>query len=260
MGTYKLISDCAFGVTNTRHVLLVSSPRERIQDPRFNASLPCDSTGKERVFKIWKLFGIYPQREDTDDYYHLHPEFVEEVDVKDKEKDREDKIDEDSDNTSNATDSYNEQAPAYEVMICDHCRSHIKSGKVPPYSLAKGVDFGDADRIGLEPLSVFESHIISPVRTYIKVVKIETNSGRRREHTQSTLKGSCIYFPHDSPRVLCEVFSKENMKSDICIQFSGSRGEYDQVSSVVLRLMFAFYLANGRSSLIFDSSTNNCWA
>ena len=257
MGTYKFIFNCALGFANGGHVPLASSPRERIRDPRFNASLPCDSTGKERVFEIWKLFGIYPQREDSDDYYHLHPEFVEEVDAKDK---KEDKEDEDSDSTSTATDSHNDQARAHEVMICDRCRSHIKSDRVPPYSLAKGVDFGDADRIGLEPLSVFESHILSPVRTYIKVVKIETNTGRRREHTQSTLKGSCIYFPHDSPRVLCELFSEENMKSDICIQFAGSRGEYDQAGAVALRLTFAFYLANGRSSLIFHSSTSSCWA
>ena len=257
MGTYKFIFNCALRFANGVHVPLASSPRERIQDPRFNASLPCDSTGKERVFKIWKLFGIYPQREDTDDYYHLHPEFVEEVNAKDK---KEDKEDEDSDSASTTTDSHNKQARSHEVMICDRCRSHIKSDRVPPYSLANGVDFGDADRIGLEPLSVFESHILSPVRTYIKVVKIETNTGRRREHTQSTLKGSCIYFPHDSPRVLSELFSEENMKSDICIQFAGSRGEYDQAGGIVLRLAFAFYVANGCSSLIFHSSTSSCWA
>ena len=216
------------------------------------------------MFEIWKLFGIYPQRKGSNDYYHLHPEFVEEVDVKDKETDREEEEKEekeDSDNMSTATDSYNnERAAAHEVMICDRCWSHIKSGKVPPYSLAKGVDFGDADRIGLEPLSVFKSHILLPVRTYIKVVKIETNTGRRREHTQSTLKGSCIYFPHDSPRVLCKLFSEENMKSDICVQFVGSRGEYDQAGAVVaLRLSFAFYVANVGSSLIFHSSTSSCW-
>ena len=67
------------------------------------------------MFEIWKLFGIYPQRKGSNDYYHLHPEFVEEVDFKDKETDREEEEkeeDENSNNMSTATDSYNNERAA----------------------------------------------------------------------------------------------------------------------------------------------------
>ena len=193
--------------------------RARISEPIYNPTLPCDDIGGTKLFQLWKLYGIYPQVPNAEEYYHLHPEFVKNIscqDEEDKEGDRDDGDDGDGDSCMAA-------------MLCDQCHGSIKGGKLPAYSLANGVDHGVAHRIGLEPLSVIELHIISLVRTYIQIIKIETNTGRQRDHTQSALRGNCIHFPHDSPSVLCKVLEVDNMASDICIQFAGSKGEYDHL-------------------------------
>ena len=63
----------------------------------------------------------------------------------------------------------------------------------------------------------------------MQVVKIETNTGRQRKHTQCALKGNYIHFPNDSPSVLSDVLQSDNMTSDICVHLAGSKGEYDQL-------------------------------
>ena len=79
----------------------------------------------------------------------------------------------------------------------------------------------------MEPLSLAERNIISMYRHYPQVVKIESNSGRQREHTQSCIKGCSIVFDHDAPRVCTELLNQENMLSDICVHFVGPKGSYD---------------------------------
>ena len=205
--------------------------------------LPCDNVGGTKLFELWKLYGIYPQVANANEYYHLHPEFVKSISCQDEED-----SDGDRDEGDDKDDGYGEDDVDYRddgdeggegddgdddlcmsAMICDQCHGPIKGGKLPAYSLANGVDHGVAQRIGLEPLSVIELHIISLVWTYIQIIKIETNTGRQRDHTQSALRGNCIHFPHDLPSVLCRVLEVENMASDICIQFAGSKGEYDHL-------------------------------
>ena len=74
-----------------------------------------------------------------------------------------------------------------------------------------------------------ERHILAKVRSYAQVIKIESNNGRRREHTQCSLKGCCIVFPHDSPSVCSELLTKESMVRNFCIHFVGPQGQYDQL-------------------------------
>ena len=109
------------------------------------------------------------------------------------------------------------------------CEYQINNGKCPPNSIAKGVDFGDIHRIGLEPLTMFERHALSLVRPYLKVVKIETNRGRRVEHTQSALKACCIHFDHNAPSVCCDLLSRKSLTDEIILQFVGSGGDYDDM-------------------------------
>ena len=196
--------------------------RARICEPSYNPTLPCDDSGRAKLFELWKLYGIYPQVPNAKEYYHLHPEFVKSISRQEEE-------DNESDSDSDSDRDYGVEKTCMAAMICDQCHTSIKRGKLPAYSLANGVDHGVAHRIGLEPLSVIELHILSLVRTYIQIIKIETNTGRQRDHTQSSLRGNCIHFPHDSPSVLCKVLEVENMASDICIQFAGSKGEYDHL-------------------------------
>ena len=111
------------------------------------------------------------------------------------------------------------------------CPSCIKFATIkrqdPPLSLKPGIDFGSYRRIGLIPLSLMERHIVSKYRHYSQVVKIESNSGRQVEHTQCCIKGCCIAFSHDSPKVCSDLLSKENILSDIGIHFVGPEGSYD---------------------------------
>ena len=74
---------------------------------------------------------------------------------------------------------------------------------------------------------MIECHIISRVRLYAQVIKIESNSGRQREHTQCCLKGCCIVFDHESPRVCVDLLSASNITKDICVHFVGPQGQRD---------------------------------
>jgi hypothetical protein len=76
-------------------------------------------------------------------------------------------------------------------------------------------------------LSLIERHIISRVRHYAQVIKIESNSGRQREHTQCCIKGCCIVFDHDSPKVCVDLLSASNITKDICVHFVGPQGQHD---------------------------------
>lgn len=43
--------------------------------------LPVDESAIESCFKIWKLYGVYPQVADQEVYHHLHLEFVRTVEA-----------------------------------------------------------------------------------------------------------------------------------------------------------------------------------
>lgn len=88
------------------------------------------------------------------------------------------------------------KATCCKATICKNCRAYIRKENMPPYSLTKGVDHGNAHRIGVLPISIVKLHILSLVRTYVQVIKIKGNLNRCWEHTQCTLKGNCIHFPH----------------------------------------------------------------
>ena len=164
--------------------------------------------------ELWRAWSIWPQEKldpcGNKKYYHLHPEFIEPPD---------DPRDE---------DFYHNWA-----RLCQQC-SKFKgredcndSDKPPPLSLKAGVDFGSYHRIGLPSLSLMERHIVSKFRHYSQVVKIESNSGRQKDHTQCCIKGCCIAFDHDSPSVMANLLSKESLVGDIGIHFVGPEGTHD---------------------------------
>lgn len=76
---------------------------------------------------------------------------------------------------------------------------------------------------------MFERHALSLVRPYLKVIKIESNSGRRVEHTQSALKACCIHFDHNAPSVCSDLLSRKSLTDEIVLQFVGAGGEYDDM-------------------------------
>jgi len=200
-------------------------------------SIPYNDAGETKEVELWKLCSVWPalkpdelieQRESLPDYlfstrkvdgvaidepiyYHLHPEFVDEEINKDSKK-------------------------SYTFTICLECKKSIDAGEVPRNSLAAGIDFGDANRIGLEPLTDRERQIISKVRHYLLVIKIESNIdyNRTKEKGQSAVKGCGIYFDDDSSRVVSDLLSQDGINGDVSLQFVGPDGEYDSLAKKVL--------------------------
>ena len=63
----------------------------------------------------------------------------------------------------------------FYINLCSNCTESIKNkNKIPELYIANGVDFGDYTRIGLTKLSVIENCLISRLRLYIQVIKIES--------------------------------------------------------------------------------------
>jgi len=144
-------------------------------------------------------------------YCHLHPEFVREEIVPGEEN-------------------------RYYATICSHCKKSLDDNKSPWMSIVSGVDFGDGNRIGLEPLVERERQMVSKVRHYLLVVKIESNTadGRVKERGQSAVKGCGIYFNHDSPHVVSDLLSIDGINGDVSLQFVGPEGEYDALAAKVM--------------------------
>lgn len=159
-------------------------------------------------------------------YYHLHPEFVDEKIVSGEPKKR------------------------YTTTLCSECKKNIDAGEIPRRSIAAGVDFGDANRIGLEPLTDRERQIISKVRHYLLIIKIESNIdyNRTKEKGQSKVKGCGIYFDDDSPQVVSDLLSQEGINGDVTLQLVGPDGEYDSLAKKV----FGSANVEGRAWVIYQ--------
>ena len=72
--------------------------------------------------------------------------------------------------------------------------------------LANGIDFGDYTSIGLSPFNNLEQIILSTVRLYQIIIKLQ-HSKHSVEGRQS-LKGHCVAFTHDAPFQASNIFRK----------------------------------------------------
>ena len=72
------------------------------------------------------------------------------------------------------TDS-NSSSPGLKewIQICTECDSYLKKNTVPPFSIAKGVDFGDLNRCKLTCPNNVETMCIAINRLFIKIVRIK---------------------------------------------------------------------------------------
>ena len=140
-------------------------------------------------------------------YCYLYPEFVEKVS-----------------SVHNTTGA----GTTFCVRICTNCCTSLDNkdsnnkeedkcvapgdsddaASVPQFFFIK-IDFGCYHQVGLEPLSVMDCHIISKYRLYSQIINIESNTDRQTEHSQSSLKGCCILFDHDSPRIAKYILSEK---------------------------------------------------
>ena len=193
-------------------------------------SIPYNDNGDTKKVELWRLRSVWPAKkpeelnEEKDKlpdymfdnegnpvYYNLHPEFVQE------------KVSAES-------------VKSYSATICSNCKSSLNNKRTPWRSIVSGVDFGDARRLGLEPLTERERQIISKVRHYLYVIKIESNTadGRLIERGQSKLKGHGIFFADDSTRLVSDLLSLESINGDVSLQLVGPDGEYDSLAKKVL--------------------------
>ena len=215
-------------------------------------SIPINDDGDTRDVELWRLCSTWPAKKPDElkkeknmlpdymfdesgnpVYYHLHPEFVEERDVPGQSK------------------------KCYTTTLCTECKGCIDADdnggnvpNVPRRSIAAGVDFGFAGRIGLEPLTDRERQIISKVRNYLLVIKIESNINynRTKEKGQSAVKGCGIYFDDDSPQVVSDLLSQGSINGDVSLQFVGPDGEYDSLAKRV----FGSAIVEGRAWVIYQ--------
>ena len=198
--------------------------------------LPINDKGDKDDFEPWKAYSRWPAEKPDElakdstlpdwmfcendngkldrnkpKYFHLHPEFVQEFTDDDDRKD-------------------------FKAKLCLKCCDFepSKKSKAPIRSIARGVDFGSPVRVGLVRLTPRERQMISKVRHYNSVTKIESNTGRQREHSHSAIKGHSILFDHDSPRVIRDLLSEESINDSIGLQFVGPDGQYDNLARIAL--------------------------
>ena len=101
----------------------------------------------------------------------------------------------------------------------------MKTGKgmLPPLSLANGVDFGSAARIGLVDMTLAEKLVVAKARLFAVVVKLRPGSG---SGSQQALKGHVIAFDSPGPEVACALYPRLHRLADsISVQFVGSKGQ-----------------------------------
>ena len=177
---------------------------------KIKLELPIDEEGHTRIFYPWKIQSVYsPVTDENDDtvhdddyYFHLHPELVHK------------RIDDD-------------QRVYTEATICNECQASLDQDEKPRNSIASGVDFGSSARIGLEKLSSREQQIISYVRHYYNIIKIESNTRTLKEHSQSAIRGSSILFDQDTPQVVSDLLSAETINSNMILHFCTHEGKFD---------------------------------
>ena len=187
--------------------------------------LPTDEQGTIKAFHVCKLRSVYESKQ-LNKTFHLHPEFV-----------------------------HFDTNQVESTFLCHTCSKFCKESqtdkntsgqtKLPPFSIANGVDFGDGARLGLAKPSLMENILISKHRHYHNVVKIQSNTqkGGRTDNTKSKLRAHSILFRHDAPvkatlpihLTACQDNSSpENyisyLKENLTIHLLGTKEEIDPIA------------------------------
>ena len=178
-------------------------------DSRYHkyVNIPVNERGTLRNVDVWAVTSWYYSSRLNKTYY-FHPELVEP----------------ESNMIHGGTDRE-------VVILCDYC--HGKD-QVPELSIAKGVDFGDYSRIGLERPNVHELIILARVRRFVKYIKIRSNSGANVNYTHCRLQAHVVLFEHDAPVVAAEQLeNRSDMMGMIKILLVGPEYEKDMLLQAV---------------------------
>ena len=197
-----------------------------IQSARYNRlknmssiQIPIDENFNTRKIALHKLMSVYESGNAT---YAIHPEFVFK---NDKEQDC--------------------------TFLCGECYNHfVTKGEVNPLSLAAGTDFGNASRIGLEKINVFERMLIAKWRLYHSLIKIRAKFQSSNLSEGKRMTGHAIMFPHNAPEttsfaLLLHMFHtlqldlqspeiKQFCEKTISVQFLSPESKIDQLMNNTL--------------------------
>ena len=195
--------------------VLKYSPEEhdRLNDMKKEGPILIPRSGGEHEWEAirpWEIVSFYEY--DPKTVYHIHPELVQ-------------------------TCKDGPQKGRRFVRVCPRCMGHIENKKVPLYSIAAGVDFGNAQRLGLEPLSLHEQLIVSRCRIYMATIKLLSNCvGHVTLNQRQRLQGHAVLFRHDAPAVanasvcdLHDVVNPRRLESLLQIYFVDEKGRSDSL-------------------------------
>ena len=155
----------------------VEELKRNLEDPFCRVSIPTNkdwSSFKEINVNHAKSFWTHFNDEGEAEHWHLHPELVEK-----------------------------DSRGGHTVRICSRCIKALKKKKVPRLSIKAGVDFGWAERLGLEAPNLPEQLILARNRLYFTVMKVCSNSSGAAQgfDLRSMARINAILFPHDAPEV-----------------------------------------------------------
>ena len=71
--------------------------------------------------------------------------------------------------------TFSEATNVSTACLCTTCFDAVNKRKIPRYSLANGVDYGDAIQLALEVLTIPEQYLIALGRVYETVLKLNRN-------------------------------------------------------------------------------------
>jgi hypothetical protein len=122
------------------------------------------------------------------------------------------------------------------ATLCKSCLDDTSKNKIPKFSIAAGVDFGNPGRVDLPFLTLAEQYVIAQGRLYVSVIKL---SGRQASERQAAMKGHVITFPQTTSLIAEEVARSRVLRGNgiypriddiqkyIAVAFVGSRQQWD---------------------------------
>ena len=160
--------------------------------------VPVDARMTMRRVKPWKVMSCYESTR-LRCWFHVHPELVE---TRDEEE---------------------------YTRLCCCCRDSWLEGKVPKNSIANGIDFGWARRLGLTEPNLWEQMVLSQLRLFTMSVKVMT--GGQANFTGQRHRGNAVCFVHDAPEIVLEQLTDwKYVRSLVSVYFLDAKGKGDELS------------------------------
>ena len=91
------------------------------------------------------------------------------------------------------------------------CWDSINNSEIPKLSIAKGIDFGYHERVGLEPPNLDEQMILARCRLIIATMKLKSNQSGKVGFHCDKLNCHAILFSHDAPNRAASLINAKEM-------------------------------------------------